>query len=84
MTDAELKALSRALIAECTPATLNTLETALTAGQADPEALSRLGVVVAVAREVADDRAAQAQAAPALKPDTLGAALEADRKAGRR
>lgn len=84
MTEAELKALTRALIAECTPDTLTTLEKALKAAQADPLALSGVATVVTVAREVSEDRAAQAQKAPAQKPGSLGEALALDAQQGRR
>lgn len=81
MNENELKALARSLAAECRPATLIALEKALQAGQADPVALSGVATAVTVAREVSEERAAQA---PAKKPGTLGEALELDQKQGAR
>lgn len=84
MTEAELKALTRALIDECTPDTLTALEKALKAGQADPATLNGVSTVVTVAREVSEDRAAQAQETPAQTPGSLGEALALDAQQGRR
>lgn len=83
MNEAELKALSRALIVECTPDTLTALETALKAGQADPATLNSVTTVVTVAREISADRA-ETKTTPSAKPGNLGEALALDVKQGRR